>query len=209
MTVDEKLGSRQKRLLPRKGSVIPVSVLTACLLAVGMLCGCQTGNPEVITGPDETVSVSCDADGVWQLCLSELTRRGFRVDRADRRTGLIQSYPRLSSQWFEFWGGDVVTPADAAEASLHTVRRRVRFEIEQLSDRDCRLTCDVDVERLSVGPRRVSGAVRACDVLNNAAGRSLADPLASRGQTHKGRWVLLGQDRTLAAHILATISKNL
>ncbi len=87
-------------------------------LTVGGL-GCS----EPIATAPEPLLVQAEVDQIWQLCQTELKTRGFHLNRVDRRSGIIETYPLTSKQWFEFWRQDVVTVYDLAESSLHTIRR--------------------------------------------------------------------------------------
>lgn len=153
--------------------------------------------------------VKADFDELWQLCQSDLKHRGFRLDRVDRRSGLIQTYPMIGSQWFEFWGRDLLTPAAWAEASLHTIRRSIRINLESMQNHQARLVCRVSVEKLSLPPSTVSGSVWAGNIFWDTAGRNPgwndSVPAGRTGQT----WISLGRDPDLEADFYRTIETTL
>jgi len=71
---------------------------------------------------------------VWQASLDVLEKYNFRIDRKDRRAGVITTRPMLARHWFEFWRRDAVTTYDLAEGTLQTVTRRATVRIEPLDE---------------------------------------------------------------------------
>ena len=119
--------------------------------------------------------------------------------------GVIESQPRISSQWFEFWGRDTADFYSGAESSLQSVRRRIRFVIEPGDDLSaCR--CDVVVERLALGENAVDGSFRVGDVLRRAGGAPI---LRQQNQRRTEQWEELGSDSALAQALLASLDTKL
>lgn len=158
--------------------------------------------------PPEPLLVQAEPDQLWQLCQTELKQRGFRLDRVDRRSGMIETYPLTSKQWFEFWRQDVVTDHDVAESSLHTIRRRVYLAVSAQEDRH-RLQCRVAVERLSAPPELTSGQVRVRDIFSQAAGRIPTPAVSEKRKKHPPQWVPIGQDHALETDILQALRQTL
>jgi len=178
------------------GRVIAILVLAA------MLQGCS-GTPRArVANP---VTLPCDVDEVWLAGQADLKGRGFALEKVDRRHGIIETLPRTSSQWYEFWARDVVTAEGRAEASLHTIRRFVRLELSVGGADRCDLGCCAQVERFVAGSAAMSGSVRANSVLGSVAGRmpGLKDDRRRRG----GQWVSLGRDAALEQDVLQSIRR--
>jgi len=179
-----------------------------CLLSAwgaSVVCGCAS---EPAAAPGVLV-VAAPAEAVWELCQRELKGRGFALDRVDRRTGLILSQPRTSSQWFELGCQDVVTAEDLAESSLHTVRRIVTMTVapgEGEGGGCCQVRCRVEVERLWAPPDLVAGRVRARELFGVSAGRL---PGLRPEVNRESRWLALGQDHHLQAAILEGLRRHL
>ena len=93
--------------------------------------GCQTAGP--ITGPSIRTILVADqsprGDALWETSKDVLRDHGYRIDRVDRRAGVITTWPCTSQQVFEFWRNDVCTTADQWEATINPIRRwiEVRF----------------------------------------------------------------------------------
>ena len=187
-----------------------ITVVMAAVAVMTMLVvvgGCRTSPPPA-TISSEPLVVQGDPDRLWQLGQAELKSRGFRLDRVDRRNGVIRTYPATSGQWFEFWRGDVVGARQSAQSNLQTVRRRVRLAMTPLADERCRLECTVVVEQLHAEGSVVSGTVRARDIFDGAAGRIPA--LTIRNSPGRSvEWGEIATDPALANDILHSIKNAL
>jgi len=155
---------------------------------------------------EEPVLVSGDVDEIWQACQDQLKERGFRLDLVDRREGIIISYPQVSKQWFEFWCQDVVTSGDLVESSMHTVRRIIQIEMDDLGYQSYGLHCRAVVERLWRGTEIVGGRVRAREILGKSVGRIPVYGSGSPAEAASEVWLPVGEDHALASIILQSIS---
>ena len=155
---------------------------------------------------EEPVLVSGDVDEIWQACQDQIKARGFRLDLVDRREGIINSYPQVSKQWFEFWCQDVVTSEDLVESSLHTVRRIIQIEMDDLGDQSYGLYCRAVVERLWRGTEIVSGRVQAREILGKSVGRIPVYGSGSPAEAASEVWLPIGEDPALESSILQSIS---
>ena len=90
--------------------------------------GCANYSRPVVS-PQGMTAAERNRDDLWQASLTVLRKYYFTIDRQDRRAGVITTLPMTGKQWFEFWRRDAVTPADAAESSLHTIYRSVTVTI--------------------------------------------------------------------------------
>ncbi|MCP4710378.1 MAG: hypothetical protein GY869_17280 [Planctomycetes bacterium] len=183
---------------------------TVLLVVVGIWIikggGCMSPAVSPVEGP---VIVSGDVDEIWQACQDQVKGRGFRLDLVDRREGIIISYPQVSSQWFEFWCQDVVTSEDLVESSLHTVRRIIQIEMDDLGDQSYGLYCRAFVERLWRGTEIVGGRVRAREILGKSVGRIPVYGSGSPVEAIAEVWLPVGEDHALESSILQSISGTL
>ena len=187
-------------------SFFPAGLVFGSLFGSLLLNGCASAPVESIKeGVREGIIVEAEAGILWQSCKSELKNRGFRLDRVDLRSGVIDTFPMVSSQWFEFWRHDVVDTASLAESSLQTIRRRVGIKLTPLGENKYRFDCRVTVQKLSMPPSAVSGSVWAENVFYSTAGRSPIwnDPDGGRV------WVTLGNDTYLADEIIRSVNTML
>lgn len=153
---------------------------------------------------DNPLTFQCDPDQLWLQSQTELRARGFDLENVDRRAGIIETAPRTSSQWYEFWARDVVTWQGRAESSLHTLRRSVRLQMQADPGNNCQLSCQAMVDREVVAPAVVSGSARANSIFAGAAGRM--PTLKSPGDQQPSQWVSLGRDSDLEQDILQSIT---
>ncbi len=120
---------RSKELVNLDGSAMGTKVATVVLaLAVGWLGGCQVG-PAPARSSAATGDESFNA--VWDAATEVLREYRFAIDRADRRAGVISTFPLLGRHWFEFWRDDAARPGDVLEGSLHTIYRRATVTIRR------------------------------------------------------------------------------
>lgn len=104
-------------------SILIVSVL----LAGASGCGNYTEPPVAIepAGPPALRNF----DAVWRGSLDVLRAYRFRIDRQDRRVGIITTRPMLARHWFEFWRRDAISTYDFLEGTIQTVMRRAQVRI--------------------------------------------------------------------------------
>jgi hypothetical protein len=96
------------------------TIWLCCVLAAG--CANYT-KPVALTEPATIGQRNFDA--VWQASLDVLGDYFFRIERQDRREGLIVTEPLTGRQAWEFWRRDAVTPYDKLESTLQTIYRQV------------------------------------------------------------------------------------
>ena len=127
-TGNDMINPRKSRSSIRLASeAVPVAILLVSL------AGCAT-----YTNPPAGVALAVPADpqfdALWQASIEVLRRYRFRIDRQDRRAGVITTRAMLARHWFEFWRRDAVTTRDVLEGSLQTVYRRATIRIERGKD---------------------------------------------------------------------------
>ena len=107
-------------------TIISVSLVVFLLALTG--CGSRMG-------PQPSASVVGDENflALWDAAMEVLREHRFVIDRADKRAGVITTFPMVSRQWFEFWRSDAVTARDVLESSLQTIYRQVTVRIRRKS----------------------------------------------------------------------------
>ena len=101
-------------------------------LAAVLLAGCANYTKPVATAEPLTVRER-NFEAVWQAAQDVLTDYNFRLERLDRREGLIVTEPLTGQQAWEFWRRDAVTPYALAESTLQTIYRQAQVRIVPIS----------------------------------------------------------------------------
>lgn len=179
-------------------------------LAIGVMllvlvggAGCSTGSKLVANEP---IIIDRWDDNIWQIAQKELKSRGFELDRVDLRSGIIETVPLVSRQWFEFWRRDVVDEKSLAQSSLHTVRRKVNVRLVAGDNDKIHIHCRVFIEKLSFGPTKTSGPVRAEEIFSSKAYR--VEKNKSLGK-QPYQWIPIGNDLFLEKDILESIQEEI
>ena len=142
-----------------------------------------------------------------QVAQDVLAKMCFTIEKADIETGLIRTRPLPGAQLFEFWRADNVGTFNSAEANLHSIRRAVELNIERDNERLC-ITCDVQVQRLSLPERQGGSSARAYRMFSESS-PSMQKLKLSPEQKRGMAWIDLGKDARLATEILQRIEKQI
>jgi hypothetical protein len=121
---------------------------------VFILCGCHvshdpppepsapTTNPSRLattqrshwtTGPASITVQDPSFEKLWTAAEDTAREYGFRLDRKDRRAGILTTEPVTSKQLFELWRRDTGTAAQAADNTLDSYRRCIHFEFQKIA----------------------------------------------------------------------------
>ncbi len=172
------------------------------------LTGCvSTGRVVPDPPPPTSYSVAAaDADRLWAAAEQTLRQQQFGIDRLDRRTGLMTTFPVGSQHWFEFWRRDVATTRDWAEASLNPIRRWVEVSVAPDAPTEssdvARLTVSVHKERLSTPDRQFNSSGAAYQYFGSSLPSTTG---AVRVAPLDDRWLNQGRDTAMEARLLAAI----
>lgn len=186
--------------LPRPIYAFPLPIV----LIIFFISGC-TLPPE--RTHDDFIVIQANRNALWLRCQKELKDRGFRLDRVDPRAGIIETYPLISRQWFEFGRQDVADRQSLLESSLHNIRRQVHIELIPEGNDNFRLLCRVNVQRLSKPPTLFSGTVWAENIFSGADGRIHTWSETDSPQDKLQVWINLGNDPALEAQFYKSIQK--
>ena len=177
------------------------------LALLGILTGCAAPSRYSGTTRDPVAVVAPDFDASFDACLDVARSLHFVIERQDRRAGVITTEPMIGSQWYEPWRRELRTSFDAAESSLASVRRVVRFEISREGD-SFRITPTAHVQRLALLERRISNAALYRNV--HRPGDPRNTPEADRGirlpQTY---WHDVGRDEALELSLARGVEHRL
>ncbi len=168
------------------------------------------GEPEYWLSQPARASVTGPSfDGLWNAADEVSRTLLFKIDRQDRRNGLLTTQPAVSAQWFEPWRRELQTQKDLADSSIATIRRTIRYEFSRQGD-EFVVTPKVLVERLAVAERRVSGALSRTyfrrDRSLNAYGTRESDEGIILADSY---WYPIGRDWALEQHLTDLIKKEL
>ena len=195
-------------------------------LAVSCLGGCwrEAWWPSPRVAPARPTG-DVEFEATWDAAIAALGKYRFRVDRADRRAGVITTFSLVGRHWFEFWRRDATTRTDVAESALHTIYRRAtvtvtRREVSAGSDK-WRAEYDVGVavtkSRSNRAAPHVTSTSEAYDMFRrpgeisriggpgeSSPGEGGSTPL---GRDEKLERLILERIRSLKAKKLAAFSK--
>ncbi|GJM26151.1 MAG: hypothetical protein DHS20C16_25660 [Phycisphaerae bacterium] len=143
----------------------------ACVTAlIGWAVGCTPVQRDGdLMVRDFSVADQTQLSDLLETCEDVLRDQGFRIDRVDRRAGVVTTYPETSKHFFEVWRKDVATSYDFWEASLNTIRRSVEIQAEpDLAKGETRMTLKVKRERFSAPDRQFNNSIAAFQFYGDA-----------------------------------------
>ena len=183
------------------GRHIWVVFLSAVLAGSG--CAYHQRNDFRSTQAIAVAEGSDEATHVWDAILETLRRHRFRIDRVDRRAGIVTTSPETSQHFFEFWRHDVATWTDAWEASLNPLRRRVEVTVTRGDEnRWTQVAVAVFKERLSSPDRQFNSTAAAYQFFGESLPSTTGDPkVTSRDE----RWLDQGRDAAMEDYLLGVI----
>ena len=140
------------------------------------------------------------ADAVWGAIQETLRRHHLRLDRVDRRAGVITTVPVISQHFFEFWRHDVDTRADAWESSLNPIRRWVEVSVRPTGEgRWAQLAVVVHKERLSSPDRQFNSTGAAYQYFGNSLPTTTGEKKVAAGDD---QWIDIGRDAAMEDHFV-------
>lgn len=173
--------------------------------ALSLGTGClSAGKADYVTSRSVALADSSDeADRYWEAAQDTLRRNRFRLDRVDRRAGVITTMPVVSQHFLEFWRHDVDTQADLWESTLNPIRRWVEVVVKR-DGRGAWQALDVIVhkERFSAPDRQFNSTGAAYQFFGSNLPSTTG---AERVMPEDERWLDLGRDPAMEAYLLAKI----
>jgi len=187
----------------KQASLFTLSLVAAVLATIGCQAPPQPAGPTLGTIPVETPE---RVNHLWESVENTLLAFNFDVDRRDRVSGIMTTYPETSANGLEIWR---VQPAPAYywwESNLHTIQRQADVYIRQApSPGSYELEVKVDRYRRSFEERQVDNAAAAMRLYSGEA------PTISgqmRTPAESSYWIRLGRDGHMEQAILDAIIKQ-
>jgi len=175
--------------------------------SVGCLAGCRV-DYTTPTAPARAVSpAEKNFDAVWQASRQTLRKYHFRLDRQDRRAGVLTTEPLTGMHFFEFWRKDAARPADYSESTLQTIYRTATVTIRPTAPKASTYAAKVDVvlRRSSKAAVHVTSTSEAYGLFR-ARGKERHATDADRQVERMAHCVELGHDRSLEAKLTRKIA---
>ena len=178
-------------------------ILLSLAVVLGSGCLGPRRQDYVATHALSVAARSQEADHLWEAIQETLRRHHLRLDRVDRRAGIITTRPETSQHFFEFWRHDVNTRPDFWEATLNPVRRTVSVSILGARGETWdSLAVVVTKERLIATDRQFNSTVAAYQYFGARLPSTAGDPRVSDEQD---RWIPLGRDSAMEDYLLRQI----
>lgn len=183
-------------------SDLSIYALMTCAL---MLTGC--GKQERYEAVEQLRVADLHTLEAMQIAEDVLANMHFTFEKVDYQSGVIKTRPLPGAQFFEFWRADNVGAFNSAEANLHSVRRTVELNVKE-KDEGLSITCDVQVQRLSLPEHQVSSSARAYRMFSESS-PSMQKLKLTPEQKRGMAWISLGKNTRLATEILHRIEKRI
>ena len=184
--------------------------LIAIALSALALTGCtDKRQPQGDAVAADNASFDASFDELWDACLASLEDRSFRVDRRDRRFGLIVTEPTIGKQFFEFWRNDTAASDDLLNSSLHTLRRVVTIRIAKQGPMQFQVNVEARAQRASIAADQLDNTAEAFELLSRQGvptSPRRSDYLRPRPEPI---WVDIGREPALEQAIIRDIARRL
>jgi len=138
--------------------MIKVSVILGLLVAAVYIGGCGSVD-HVATGelPAHLTPRERNFETLWIASRRTLKRYNFKVDRQDRRDGLMTTTALQGSQMFEFWRKDGATWYNRRENTLQPMMRAVKVNVVPIQGTDrYDLAVKVAMARMNRTPKNLT-----------------------------------------------------
>lgn len=179
--------------------------LLTIVISLSVLAGCFRSNSGVLISatPISVENHSPQADQLWEAALNTLRQHRFRLDRVDRRAGIITTRPLTSQHLFEFWRHDVDTWHDLWESTINPLRRKVEVTIEK-ADNGMWSSIAVAVykERFSAPDRQFNSSGAAYQYFGNTLPSTTGK---IRVTQEDDQWIDEGSDEAMESYFLRKI----
>jgi hypothetical protein len=159
--------------------------------------------------PATSRTAAASFDVLWDAAQEVSRDLLFRIDRQDRRAGVLTTEALISAQWFEPWRRELQSADTLADSSVATIRRTIRYEFEKQGEAYVVIP-KVLVERQSIAERRVSGALNRLyfrrDRELGASGTRETDAGVYLPDSY---WYAIGRDAALESYLASRINAQL
>jgi len=178
------------------------SCLLACLAA-----GCASPN----AAAPESAPVSqarANYDAAFRAATETLAAYRFRIDRVDRRAGVIETFPMTGKSWLEPWRSDGATMWDTWESTLQTIYRTATVRFVPSGPDTYQVRVRIAVSRADRRTLQITNTSQAYALFQMQRGRRRARRLME-AERHRRPPVALDDDLVLAMFIRRDIEKRM
>jgi hypothetical protein len=177
---------------------------TRCLITLmAALAGCANYTQPVVSQEPKTPAER-NFETLWQASISVLREYYFKIDREDRRDGVIRTDAMLGKQFGEFWRKDAASDTNLAESTLQTIFRQATVTIKPVGEDRFEPSVEVQTFRSNKEERQVSSTSEALNLFDlPEKGSPDEDLLKVKGASEEA--VPLGRDAALEEKIRADI----
>lgn len=159
--------------------------------------------------PASRQTTAAGFDALWDAAQEVSRDLLFKIDRQDRRAGVLTTDPLVSAQWFEPWRRELQSADNLADSSVATIRRTIRYEFQKQGEAFV-VVPKVLIERQAIAERRVSGALNRLyfrrDRELGAYGTCETDAGVAIPDSY---WYAIGRDAGLEAYLVEQIDAQL
>jgi len=107
-----------------------------CGVAMGIaLAGCIPRYTKPLY-PGPTTQAGRNFEALWQGARRVLTQRGFKLDRQDRRDGVMVTYAATRGHFFELWRRDAANIFSLRENTTQKIFRAVKVSLHRVEGTD-------------------------------------------------------------------------
>jgi len=183
-----------------------------CLVALSLCClpGCKVQYTQPVVPPRALSAAEEDFEALWQASRETLRKYHFKLDRQDRRHGIIDTEWMTGMHFFEFWRQDAARPADFAESTIQTIYRKAKVTLGPAEEdpKTYKAKVQVFLLRSDKPTGSVTSTSEALSLFHSGRRRRPSTFLleSERPDVSAADYVELGQDRSLEAKLTADIA---
>lgn len=145
-------------------------------------------------------------DALWESCQEVLRRHRFRLDRVDRRSGTITTFPETSQGFFEFWRHDVDTSYDLLESTLRTVRRLAVVQVDRDEPAGSgQVTVTIFRETFATPERQFNNSAATLRIFGATLPGVAGEPMLTRADDY---WIADGRDANMENRLVERILRR-
>ena len=147
-------------------------------------------------------------NGLWTASEDAARAFGFRLDRQDRRAGVLTTEPVAGKQIFEPWRRDTGNLAGTLDNSLDSYRRSIRFEFQKIPG-GYAMTPRVIIERYTQAEQPVASSVYLGTIYGGRRYPARGTRETDRGvYLPQAYWYATGRDYDLENQIAKDVLKR-
>lgn len=187
-------------------AAVRIAIVSALFGAFCSGCLGPRRDDYISSRPITMIDGSGQTDRLWEAVKDTLRDGRFRLDRVDRRAGVVTTMPVMSQHFFEVWRHDVDTREDLWESTINPIRRRVEIEVKREDGGDWReLAVVVRKERKSSPDRQFNSTGAVYQYFGDRLPSTTGQVRVTEGED---RWIDLGRDPAMEDRLLRAILKR-